>query len=67
MKIKLFEEEVIVLKSQLLQLGVMKRELSDMIELVSGKQVPENNVAETLKQTKERKIKETDILGAKSY
>ena len=65
LKIKLLEGEVIVLKSQIIQLGVMTRDLTDKVELVIRKQVPENNVAEKPKQAKERKIKEKDIVVLK--
>ena len=45
LKIKLLEEEVILLKSQILQLGVMTRELSDKVELLTDKNMSENNVS----------------------
>ena len=58
LKIILLEDEMIMIKSQLLQLGLMTRELRDKVELVDIKQVSNINVTETLKQSSENRSKE---------
>ena len=60
LKIKLLEEEVIVLKFQILQLGVMTRELTDMVELVTGKKSLKTMwLKRQSRQRKERSRKKT--------
>ena len=62
LKIKLLEEEVILLKSQILQLGVMTRELSDKVELVTNKKMSEYNVSP--KRGGEKKIEQKETVSS---
>ena len=59
LKIKLLEEEVVLLRSQILQLGVMTQELSDKVDLMSDKKDTEFNATEAQRQASENNIKDT--------
>ena len=60
------EDKIKLLKSQILQLGVMTMELSDKVDLKTDKKVPEYNVTETPIQASEKMCREKGKVSSKT-
>ena len=65
LKIKLLEEEVKVLNSQILQLGCLARELSDKVDLVTNIQLTRNPVTEEPQEKEKINNKNKEVINLK--